>query len=113
MAGVDIDFNEDYQRYHITVPNRNERIVIERVSPTSSLFRVRYESGKEIKELNSFFTGKTEAFRAFRTWLNNSKPTKEVLRDEWFGKETAPELKTKKVIRKRKVNEPITSSESN
>lgn len=107
MGDVDINFDKDYQRYHIKIPSRKERIVVEKLDHGSSLFKIRYESGVPIPELNGTFTGKTEAFRALRKWIDLTKPTKEVLRDEWFGEENPPELKRKKVVQRRRKVEDV------
>lgn len=103
MAGVNIEYLEDQQRLFISIPQRKYRVVIERVNPSSSLFKIRYETGMPIPQLSSFYTGKTEALQALRGWLNRINTSKAILHDEWFGEENPPELKTKRA-RKSKVD---------
>lgn len=85
----------------LTTPKRKERIKVFVPANGLSFWKVSYERAGDIPELNGVFTGRKEAIKAVVNWLRETKETKEVLHDIWFGDKETPELQTKKRVTRR------------
>lgn len=101
---------EPIRRLIVESTKRVEKFQIIRSKPRSIFFKVLYESGKSIPELEGSFTSPQLALDTLLRYLATSKPTKEArYKDRWGDKEI-PVLKTKKRINKTNaISQPNTT----
>lgn len=90
---------------YITSPKRAERIKVIRSNPRFPFYKVIYESGKPIPQLSGDYTGAYEAVKAVKEYLKTVKKTGPAKEKERWGDKPIPELRQKKVIRRKKVND--------
>lgn len=84
-------------RVFVSSPKRVEKIQIIKTNPQNSFYKILYESGKPIPELDGDYTSAELALSFVKGFLTNSKQTTRARAKERFGDKPVPELKTKPV----------------
>lgn len=76
-------------------PKRSEKFRLTKTSQRYGFFKILYESGKSIPNLEGEFTSYSDALKALKRYLASSKQTQHArYKDRWADK-PVPELKTK------------------
>ncbi len=98
----ELKITEKFEPHRIFVesPKRAELIQIIRTSPRFHFYKVLYESGKSIPELEGAFTSAQDALGSVKDYLANLKQTTAARAKGKWGDKPIPTLETKKRVKK-------------
>lgn len=86
-------------------PKRVEAFQILRSSPRFAFWKIIYESGKPIPDLEGQYSSMEMALKHLKEYLATVKPTREAKSKQKYGDKPVPELKRKKVFSDGSSNE--------
>ena len=88
---------EPSHRIEVRHPKRSEMIKIVRTNPRFIFYKILYETGKSIPELDGTYTTAKQALDDLKGYLARAKPTTQAKAKQRHGDKPIPELKRKKV----------------
>ncbi len=95
----ELSFTEDFEEQVILIKTNKRKEKIKIFVPLSGFahWKISYENGKEIPELNGVYLSRLDAIKAVTFWLQKTKISEKAKHDAWFKPEKErPELKRKK-----------------